>query len=69
MPKGATIKAWILDALLAGLPIGVVTGVVLGDGLGESIFNGALTGGVLASAAAWRKWPSPGRRRFAESLY
>jgi len=60
------MKAWLVDAVVMGLPFGILEWLWIGGGIGVGAVGGLLFGVVMATWAAWRDAPSVGRRFFAK---
>ena len=61
------MKAWLVDAVVMGLPFGILKWLWIGGGgIGGGVLGGAIIGAAMATFFAWREVPSVGRRYFAK---
>jgi hypothetical protein len=51
------VKAWLENAVVLGASFGLIVGL-LEQSLPRGLIGGALFGALIATYAAWRKWPS-----------
>jgi hypothetical protein len=51
------MKAWLENAAVLGAAFGLIVGL-LEQSLPRGLIGGALFGVLIATYAAWRKWPS-----------
>ena len=60
------MKAWLVDAIVMGLPLGILKWLWTGGEIGDGIVGGVFAGAALATIFAWQDAPSIGRRYFAK---
>jgi F0F1-type ATP synthase assembly protein I len=51
------VKAWLVNAVVLGVAFGIIVGLIERSPP-RGLIGGALFGVLIATYAAWRKWPS-----------